>query len=603
MKLKYAILFLAVFLFFPAAARAANGEEQINSFKATLTVHSDNTVTVKEEIVYNFGDYDKHGIFRNIPVVFTTNYGKLKTKISAVTVSNESGSPYKFSTSKSGNNLEIKIGDANTTASGIQTYVINYSIERVINFFEDHDELYWNITGNEWNVPILSAQAFVLLPGEVPQSSIKIKCFAGSFGSGQACQEAIAQTGGAGFSQQSLAANEGLTIVVVFPKGLVIPATTWQKVMQIFSDNWIAVVPLFIFIIFFWIWYSFGRDPEVSKIVVAEYEAPAGLSPAEIAQLLKFSEPVRGITGEIIFLAVNGYLKITAKKDDYELTKLKPPDGSEKKFQKTLLNGLFDQSTLSEVPGDGEGLKKLAKNLPAAAGFLNTLQKFVTKENPDPKNPNVVMLSSLEDSFYTKLIKAKSEIVKSLINQKYFTSDPAKVKVGFVVIAFFVGCLGFPLIGAFGLIGLVSMLVSAVIIIIFGLAMPRRTLSGALAAKQILGLKLYLEVAEKDRLEFHNAPSKTPERFEKLLPYAIALGVEKQWAKKFEGIYLSPPSWYSGNYSTFGALAFVNSIDRFHSTSSTTLASSPGSSASGGGSGFSGGSSGGGFGGGGGGSW
>jgi uncharacterized membrane protein len=129
--------------------------------------------------------------------------------------------------------------------------------------------------------------------------------------------------------------------------------------------------------------------------------------------------------------------------------------------------------------------------------------------------------------------------------------------------------------------------------------MPKRTLAGAKLAKQVLGLKLYLNVAEKDRLEFHDAPAKTPERFEKLLPYAIALGVETQWAKQFEGIYNTPPSWYNDRYGTFSTLALVGSLNHFHSVSSSTLSSSPHSS----GSGFSGGSSGGGFGGGGGGSW
>jgi len=569
---KFLVLFFCL-LFIPLVSKAqdSTSTEQVSSFKADISLQSDDSAKVSETIVYEFGNQQKHGIYRNIPVIFNNSFGKLSTKISQVSVVDGNGQAYQFTDYYSGNDFVVKIGDPNATVSGEKTYVINYSISRVVSFLGDHDEFYWNVTGNEWSVPIASVQSTVRLPGQTAQSSINVQCFAGPSGSTNPCKAAEASANGGSFAQSNLNPNEGLTIVLGFPKGLVVPPTAWQNFLQIAQDNWIVIVPILTFLGMFLLWWFKGRDPKVSSVVVAQYEAPASLSPAQALELLKFSEPSRGITAELIQLAVTGYIKINRLDKDYQFQKLKASDSSLKDFQQTLLNGLFDCSASLK---DGE-----------------------------PKDEGSVLLSGLKNHFYTALNSAKSQITKSLISQKYLTSDPMLIKVAFIVLAGFVGMGGIFSSAVLGFVGFLSLAITALIILLFGLAMPSRTLAGAQLAKQILGLKLYLNVAEKDRLEFHDAPEKTPERFEQLLPYAIALGVENQWAKQFEGIYTSPPSWYNDRYGTFTTLAFVNSLNNFHSASSSSLASTPRSSASGGGSGFSGGFSGGGFGGGGGGSW
>jgi uncharacterized membrane protein len=578
--------------------------ERINSFKADISIQSNGSAKVSETFVYNFGNQQKHGIYRNIPVVLNNSYGKLSTKVYQVSVVDDIGQAYQFTDYYSGNDFVIKIGDPNATISGVKTFVIYYSIRRVVNFFSDHDEFYWNVTGNEWSVPIASAQATVSLPGQTEKNSLQVQCFAGPLGGTSPCQTANVLVNGGSFAQNGLNNNEGLTIVFGFPKGMVGRPTIWQNFLQIAQDNWIVVVPIFVFFGMFLLWWFKGRDPKVSDIIVAQYEAPAGLSPAQALELLKFSEPPRGITAEIIQLAVKGYIKINRLENkDYQFQKLKTPDIGLMDFQQTLMAGLFTSSSLEQVFGSAGAVTELVGKLsdkPLLAGFLKNL----AGQQSDPaKDKDAVLLSDLKDLFYSSLNTAKGQITKSLISQKYFTAGPQVTKLIYSIIAVFVGFAGFFAATIFGVVGLVSLILSALVVLFFGLAMPRRSLAGALLAKQILGLKLYLNVAEKDRLEFHNAPEKTPQRFEKLLPYAIALGVEKQWAKQFEGIYTSPPSWYNDRYGTFTSLALVNSLNNFHSVSSSSLASSPHSSASGGGSGFSGGFSGGGFGGGGGGSW
>lgn len=535
--------------------------ERVRNYDSVLDIQNNGTVNVKERIVYDFGDLQKHGIYRNIPIAFQTKMGWLKTRVSNISVTDEPGAPYGFTTSYPGNDLQIKIGDANVLVSGEKTYDISYTISRAINFFSDHDELYWNVTGNGWQVPILEATAKVSLPGQVPAASITAACYSGLSGSTSVCGKLSTGVSGADFSQTNLGSGGGLTIVVGFPKGIVAQPTLLQKIQNAIMDNWVFGLPVVVFLLMWLLWYKKGRDPETSPIVVAQYEAPGGLSPAQVGELVELGDNKRGVTAEIITLAVLGYLKIRKTDDDYEFTKLKEPDGKLKDFQSELMLGLFS-------PG------------------------------------KIINLSDLKNTFYTTLHSVNKKIKDSLITGGLFASDPATQKAIYVILGVVVAFGGgFMLAASYGVYGTICAVISGVIILVFGLFMPKRTLLGAQTQKQVLGLKLYLNVAEKDRLEFHNAPEKTPERFEKLLPYAIALGVEKGWAKQFEGIYNQPPSWYNDNYSTFNTLVLVNSLNNFHSASASTLSSTP-SSAAGGGSGFGGGGfSGGGFGGGGGGSW
>jgi uncharacterized membrane protein len=142
----------------------------------------------------------------------------------------------------------------------------------------------------------------------------------------------------------------------------------------------------------------------------------------------------------------------------------------------------------------------------------------------------------------------------------------------------------------------IGFVLSCVIFMVINSLMPAKTVKGVATKEYILGLKLYLQIAEKDRLQFNNAPEKKPEIFEKLLPYAMVLGVDEAWAKEFEGIYTVPPQWYEGYHGgAFSAIAFNHSLSSFNSMASSSMGSAPGGS---GGGGFSGGGGGGGGGGG-----
>lgn len=568
---KIILLFIVVgaLLALPALA-----QEEISDFRTTIKINEDASIKVTEKITYDFGSEQKHGIYRDIPFKYQARGGNYNLILDVESVVDEAGRPYNFEVLKQGRNKRIKIGDADSFASGQKVYVIAYRAERALNYFVEHDELYWNATGNEWNVPIKQSKATVQFPASINDNDLQAACFAGYTGSAADCVSTRYEYSDQNvvksvvFAHDRLDPGEGVTVVVGWPKDLVYEPTFVERLLAMAKDNWIIGMPFLIFALLFYLWRTRGRDPEGRGTIIAQFEAPDKLTPAEVGTIIDEKAHRQDVSAEIINLAVNGYLRLSRiegkgllKSGDYELEKLKEESDLVNEYEKKLMQALFS---------GGE---------------------------------EIIALSELKNKFYKDLEKITKEIYSSTVKKNYFPKSPRKVRgmylgIGAAVLfgAWFTGI-------ALGVIGGISTAISGIIIIIFSFFMPARTRAGVMAREHILGLKRYLTVAEKDRLKFHNAPEKDPKHFEKLLPYAMVLGVETEWAKQFEGIYDQQPSWYhdaSGRH--FTALALANSLGSFQANANTTMASRP-SSASSGGSGFSGGGSGGGFGGGGGGSW
>jgi uncharacterized membrane protein len=564
------VFLLALGLLWGKSAFAA---EQINSFDVNVRLSKDASFVVTENIVYDFGEDEKHGIYRDIIYKYKARGGNFALRITNISVTDEKDAPYNFEASNSGIYLHIKIGDANRTITGAHTYKIQYTVARAINYFKDHDEFYWNATGNEWQVPILKSSATVEFPGNFRAEDVSSTCFAGTFGSTDACTGRKLLTGGsiyvtgAEFKQSALPELSGLTVVVGLPSGTFAKPTVWQTIWETIKDNFILFLPALVFVYLYWRWYRFGRDPKGRGTVVAQYEAPDNLTPAEVGVIYDEKVHAKDLSAEIISLAVRGYMRINRtekgkifKSPEYEFEKLKPGDDLSKDFDKELYNGFF-------------------------------------------KDGDKVTLSDLRDNFYKNYQRARSQVYANVTAAGYFGKDPGRVRIKYIILAILCFFWAFFIGAFFGGLGIFSFLVCGIMIFIFGMFMPARTQKGVEAKEYIEGLKLYMTVAEKDRINFHNAPEKNPQRFEKLLPFAMALGVENEWAKQFEGIYNQQPSWYNDpTQQTFTALLLINSLSTFQTQSQGALVSSP-SSAGSGGSGFSGGGSGGGFGGGGGGSW
>ncbi|MFA6391387.1 MAG: DUF2207 domain-containing protein [Patescibacteria group bacterium] len=560
-------IFAFIFLLTPTIAIGAEFEN-VTDFSAQIEIHDDSSFSVTETILYDFADQQRHGIFRYIPISYKARGGNYNIRISDISVTNEAGQSYNYETSYPGKNIELKIGDADILITGRHTYIISYTIEKAINYFEDWDELYWNATGNGWEIPIDSAKVKVIFPNSFSEDKLQIKCFAGSDGTDYECDESPEKTvingtvSDVSFGTNNLFAYEGMTIVVGFPKGLVQEPTASDKFIEYFRDNGILLLPLLVLSLMIYLWRAKGRDPNGKGTIIAQYDAPDNITAAEVGTIIDEKVQLKDISSQIIQFAVNGNLKIVKGegKTDYSFLRLTEADVLKTEFEKSLFTGIF---------GD----------------------------------KNSVKLSELKNKFYKVYSDITSKLYKETVNKNYFAKNPRNVRLAYNGLGVTLFLVGF-FVGFLGAFYSLSFIISGIIVLIFSMFMPSKTIKGVQAREHILGLKTYLSVAEKDRIKFHNAPEKNPEQFDKLLPYAMVLGVEKQWANQFSDIYNKQPSWYEGPAgSNFTTLYLISSLNSFQTSTNSALVSRP-SSASGGGSGFSGGGfSGGGFGGGGGGSW
>lgn len=577
----FVIVFFVFSLFSTTYAQSdSSSEEAIISFFSTIKVNLDSSVDVDEVITYTTGPVEHHGIYRDVRTVSSTE-GKMK--ILNVKVVDENGNPYNFVFSNSGDFVRIKIGDANVTFSGQKIYHIFYHATNAVASLKDVDEIYWNATGNEWGMPIYEAKVTIILPDGL--ISNQNACYFGPKSSTDKCQLNLSSTSTSYIfdSPRILNSGEGLTVAVGFPKGTVIPY------QESFADKYgilfgFIVFVLAVFFVMFTYWFNNWRDPKGRGIIVPQYDVPDGLTPMEVDGIVNEGINSKSISAEIIYLATLGYIKIKQVEDvtlgifkstDYQLTYLNYTTDNLNNFDKIVLTSIFTNID------------------PSSGGYSGT-----------------IILSNLKNHFYKKIPSIIKSISDSLLDKMYyknlgkigknysipliiFMSVWASLFFGPMISIFIPASVMFPVT--------MGIFFSFVIFGVFWYLSPAKTEKGVATKEYLLGLKEYLQIAEKDRLAFHNAPEKKPEVFEKLLPYAMIFGVDKAWAKEFENIYTTPPDWYEGAPGThFSAITFGNSLSNFSSASSNTLSSTPGSS--GGGSGG-GGSSGGGGGGGGGGSW
>jgi uncharacterized membrane protein len=570
------IMFLTSVLTLVFFIGSVSAAEQIISFDTNYKINKDRTVDVTEKIIYDFSDFTRHGIYRTItnngPVRLLTS----KIKIDNVRVVDEYGRPYPFVKKDSLNKIEIKIGDPNRIVSGVKTYQINYRLERSLSFLPSHDEFYWNVTGNDWFVPILNVKSRVELFSPLEQDQAKIVCFSGKINSNASCGSAGLEINNRGevvaykYEQAILRPGEGLTIAAGWPKGLISKPSIIEKLSYYFKDNYFLLAPFIIFAILYFVWWKFGRDANRSKVIIPEYEIPNGLTPIEVGTLRDDRTDVKDVSAEIIYLATKGYIKITKKPSgsilfapSYVLERLKKPESSLATFDQDLMNALF--------PGEENTFK-------------------INDYSSDPFKMR---------GFQVQLKKSLKKVSQSFKDKGFYTHNIRVLQSVFGVVSIFLIIIAIRFSVYFGFVNTISIIFCGIIVALFGKIMPQKTVFGNELHTKIRGLKLYMDVAEKDRINFHNAPEKNPEVFEKLLPYAIVLGVEKKWAEQFKDIYRENPSWYSapvGN-GVFNSMVLVSSLKTFDSHSRGLFAGSSGGAFGGGG------GVGGGGGGGGGGSW
>jgi uncharacterized membrane protein len=567
----------------PGVAHADVNDFTITDFTADYYLNRDDpqgAMRVEEHISVNFTDYN-HGILRAIP----ETYKGLPLHIKVNSVTSTSNAPIRYTTYTSNGNKVLKIGDPSQTVTGQQQYTLDYQVQNVITFYKDHDELYWDINGDQWHQPFTSVKATVHLPDGAKLWNRQPQCFAGGYASaGSPCtiavngKQIVAETTG-------LIAGQTLTVVTGFDKGYFRPASALEKIMDYEKPivEFLAAPLIALAIGLTW-WLKKGRDAKGKGTIVPEYTPPEGVSPLEAGTITDFKVDNRDITATIIDLARRGYLKIIETKQakrlqrdtvSYQLVLQKADFAALNPYERTLLGDLFRGQTVGETMSVNKSKGKLYQT---AERLRKTADDALTQQGYFRQNPK------------RYAVKAGSVFVIATI-LVYFLGDIASKDSLWPVL--------------FGVI------LGVVILYLFIRQMPARTAQGVATREHLLGLKLYMETAEKDRLEKlegpnaayarnANEPVRTVELFEKLLPYAIVLGVEKQWAGKFKDIYTTPPEWYSGNWTAFNVGYFAGSLSGGFGSVVNAGFSAPSSSGS---SGFGGGFAGGGGGGGGGGGW
>ena len=568
----------ALLLLAATGGRAAARSLAIERFDAEVVVARDATIEVTETVRARFtGAWN--GLYRTIPVAYRTPQGfGYRLFLEPLAVTDGAGRPLRWQANSERHYRKFKIWIPNTQDAA-RTVVFRYRVANALRFFTDHDELYWNVTGDEWDVPIEAASARVRLPAGA--TDLRSLAFTGSYGS--RAQDADVRTLSDGVDidmRRPLAFHEGLTAVVGWSKGAVEEPGPLARALLFLRANWLFTVPLAVFALMLQLWYTRGRDPRLHPIV-PRYEPPDGLSPAETGTLADNRADLRDITSTLVDLAVRGFLVIEERdregllglwsSKDFTLRRQKEQPGDLKPHERAVLHGIF--------LGRGDA----------------------------------VDLSDLKNEFYRELPGIRDRIFDALVGRGYYARRPDQVRTTCWVVAAIVGVTSFlaaalagnaavDLLGASPVTIFVAGALSAAVVFAFGWVMPARTAAGAQALEGVLGFEEFLARVESDRIA---RVEKTPEMFEKFLPFAMALGVEHQWARTFEGICQKPPDWYRGaSVSDFRPGLFADRLGGMSRSAAAVMASTPRSA---GGSGFGGGSgggfSGGGFGGGGGGSW
>jgi hypothetical protein len=573
----------------PASSPTQSRSWNIEDFHSDLRVFGTGAVEITERIRVRF-DGSFNGVYRTIPVEYRDTRGfNLTLRLDVIGVEDGSGSPLRYELSREGHYRKIKIWVPNAR-DAVRTVVIRYRAENaLLHFDEDElewDELYWNVTGDEWPVPIDASSARIQLPSGV--TGIRARAFTGRYGSDESAVDISireAENAVEVRSRRGLGIHEGLTVVVAWDaraggadgEYVVHRPGPAEKALEFLRSNWPLVIPLLVFLFMHRIWSKVGRDPDRLP-VAAKYEPPSGLTPFEVGVLVDNRPDMRDVTSTLVDLAVRGWLVIEQVEED-------------------KLFGLVK---------DTDYVFELQRPL-SAAGELKPHERKMLEAMFDGGSDTRVRSSELENSFYKDLPGIKSALFDQLVRDGYYRSRPDRVQGAWIggglAAAGVLGVLGVVLAGNWGMSQLtviVAAVLCAAIVIGYGVLMPARTVMGARALEAVLGFEEFLERVESDRFK---RMITGPEMFEKFLPYAMALGVEKQWAAAFADILREPPNWYHGaGHATFRPGMFVSDLSGMSNATASAMTTAPRST---GGSGMSGGGgfSGGGFGGGGGGAF
>jgi len=644
MRVAAPIRFLLAACISLSAALSARGPlERILDYHSDITLEDDGSLLVTETItVVSAGQQIRHGIFREFPTIYTDPFNNRYVVGFQMLSATCDSAPEQFRVEDQFNGKRIYLGNPNALVSaGRHVYTLTYTTNRQLGFYKDHDELFWNVTGNGWEFPIDAASATVHLPLNIPADRVALSGFTGRQGSLESRLASSSDDAGFEFTaQRPLVWHEGLSVLLRWPKGYITPPTFSQNLEFFFRDNRGAMLLASGFLVsllyYLVAWSAVGRDP-ARGVIMALYVPPANLSPSAMRYLMRMGYDNKTFAAAILDMAVRGFLKITEESGAYRLTltgkddRVLTPD--EQQIASELFQGrnelLLKQENHTAIKSAMVATHKWLKAAEEKTYFLTNSRYLI----PALALTVLIMLSyfatlgapqriggffvSLWLTFWTIGISALLLAVFAAWRDVSRHGSASLIGAGKTLFytLFAIPFLGGEIMGVLFLIKATSLafaiflVASGILHGVFVHLMKAPTFAGRRLMDQVEGFKMFLGSVDGDRLNRAAPPQQTPEVFEKFLPYALALDVEQDWANKFSGILSAAgtapgssgsaytPSFYSGSsWSSFSGAGFASSFGSALTSAISSSSSAPGSGG-GGGSGGSGGGGGGGGGG------
>ena len=653
-----ASMLAAVFLALIALADGVEAAEQILSYDVTVDVRPDGGLDVEERIRVNAeGNQIRRGIYRDFPVVYRSDSGYVRRvgfTVTAImrdgrdepwhsesTTPSSNGEPLAAGTEMVISRTRIYIGDKDVfVSSGVHDYVLRYRTTRQLRYFVDHDEIYWNATGNFWTFPIASASARINLPAAA--RILSMAAYTGPFGAkGQDWRIASQSDTSITFeTTRTLEREEGLTVAVGFPKGIVPEPGALARQLQSLWDNlgFAALIAAIVATgLYFWrTWLKIGRDPDKGTIIPL-FAPPGRMSPGVVSYIFYQGFPSirsgapRAFIAALMDMAVKGAVNIVDEDGDIEIRSLAGSKAALSSGEAVIAARLFKgRDRVAFTKANGPMLQDAVSRFKAGIGKENAgvffrnnygafawgaglsvaaLIAFFVLQLPTADQVGMIIFSLVASTLGALLVSAGGRRLMGWVpggSSKLL--GIVLVLPGIVVLVVVLGSLLVP-DNPLPVLAQASAICLGLMNVSFYHLLRAPTHEGRKAMDRIEGFKLYLSVAEEGRFNINEAPQMSEQLFERFLPYAIALGVEKPWTRAFQK-WLAvarpeaagqgyAPGWYSGRGFDAGSLdrATAGMVAGISAGMAAAMPSQSSSGSSGGG------SSGGGGGGGGGGGW
>jgi hypothetical protein len=566
-----ALLAAALLAALAGPAEAQQRSFAIDRFAVTLEVGTDATLRVREAITVDFRGAHQ-GFFRTIPVRYQRRGLEFALRVDDVHVFDESVAPLRAEVTRYGRAIRIKAWVPGAV-DAVRTVIIIYRVRRALIDVDGHEELYWNVTGNEWDVPIRQVEAIVSSPAAIPLDQIRSLAYTGPLGaSGAEYTEERADAFLTFRTTRTLRPREGLTIAVGWPAGAIRGPSAARTALWWLDDNWPLTLPFLTLGFILLVWQRYGRDPGGTPTVKPEYAPPEGMLPAAGGALVAERALPRDFVATLVDLAVRGYLRIEEVEADF----------GESEFIIHRLKAISGDPALTPIE-------------------LHVLGVFFGKDGSLATR----RLSEVKRDYDNVFPPVRDEIYRMMVKDGLFPSSPEQVRslwliagIAIVAAAAFIAVTGADWLATAPMPLAIGLGASGLIVLVFSPLMPRKTWRGAQAVARVRGFREFLERTSQD--ELRRLP---PDTLHKWLAWAIALGVSERWIHSFDGLTVTEPAWYSGR-DGFSLGTFDRSLGRLFAGAEQAIQTSRrGGEGSWTGGGFSGGSSGGGMGGGGGGTF